>query len=428
MSRRFRTLLFLTLPAWAAALASGRADAPLAGLPSKPGPHVEKIRALGDNEWLNLGKPAADPKWGSARGRSWGSNQPAAPGLRGGFVFGEGVHAYVKPDGRYMNDLWFYDINAHRWVCFYPGIDTKKVAQRIKDNELTINADGLLAEKDGQPLPPLLIHAYGNLGYDPDRKKLAFFGTQFGNYFTTGKGAVFEEANRLFQERRKEKKAANYSPFFYDVASGKFACFPVDAGPRGEGNFGADVLVYVGSKKRFAFAGSHGVWFLDMDKRAWADAKPKGTPPTGIDHCAAYDSTRDRIYYHQREGKTPGDNFLIYDVKANAWSKPRPKGGGPLFCTSYESVYNYDAANDRLVVIRLYTDKDEPGRRRGVYVYDPAANAWADPLPLPPEVIKGIRNGNFGFYDPGLNAYFCYFASDSGDDGSMWVYRYKKRP
>ena len=30
---------------------------PLAELPSKPGAHVEKIKAMGDNEWLNLGAP-----------------------------------------------------------------------------------------------------------------------------------------------------------------------------------------------------------------------------------------------------------------------------------------------------------------------------------------------------------------------------------
>src|SRR5205809_4346412 len=89
---------------------------PLAERPSRPGPHIEKIKALGDNEWLELGAPAPDPKWGKARGRSWSSNMPFAPDLRGGFVFGEGVHAYTKPDGRYMNDLWFYDANAHRWV------------------------------------------------------------------------------------------------------------------------------------------------------------------------------------------------------------------------------------------------------------------------------------------------------------------------
>ncbi len=43
---------------------------PLAELPSKPGAHIEKIKALGDNQWLNLGVPAADPKWGKARGSS----------------------------------------------------------------------------------------------------------------------------------------------------------------------------------------------------------------------------------------------------------------------------------------------------------------------------------------------------------------------
>jgi hypothetical protein len=89
-------------------------------------------------------------------------------------------------------------------------------------------------------------------------------------------------------------------------------------------------------------------------------------------------------------------------------------------------VFNYDPVADALVVIRLYTTRDEPGLRRGVYVYDPAKNAWADPLPLPADVVKGIKNGNYGSYDPELNAYFCHFASDSNDDGSMWVYRFKK--
>ena len=30
------------------------------------------------------------------------------------------------------------------------------------------------------------------------------------------------------------------------------------------------------------------------------------------------------------------------------------------------------------------------------------------------------------FHHPGLSAYFCYFAGDSTDDGSMGAYRYKK--
>jgi hypothetical protein len=398
---------------------------PLAGLPSKPGAHVEKIKALGDNEWLNLGSPAADPKWGKARGRSWSSNMPFAPDLRGGFVFAEGVHAYTKPDGRYMNDVWFYDANAHRWLCLYPGIEVKAVARRIKDKELTLNADGLLVEKDGQPLPPLLIHAYGYLGYDPDRRKFAFFGSQFGNYFTTGKGAVFEEANGLYQELRKDKKFPDHSPFCYDVATAKFEAFAVEKAPKGR-PFGANLLVYVTSKKQFLYGGGDGVRYLDTEKKTWVDAKPKGDPPTGIDRCAVYDPTRDRVYHHGKGEKAGEDGFLIYDVKANAWSRPKPTGTGPAYSSSYETIFNYDRAADKLVAIRLYTTKDEPGLRRGVYVYDPAANAWADPLPLPAEVAKAIKNGNYGWYDPELNAYFCHFAGDSTDDGTMWAYRYKK--
>jgi hypothetical protein len=351
---------------------------------------------------------------------------PAAPNLRGAFVFGEGVHAYTKPDGFYMNDIWFYDINAHRWVCLFPGIEAKTIAQRIKEKELIVNEHGLLVDKTDQPLPPLLIHAYGNLGYDPERKKFAFFGSQFGNYFTTGDGAVFAEANRLYQEQRKDKKFPEHSPFFYDAASGKFEYFPVALAPRGGGAFGANNLVYVASKKQFFFGGTEGVWFLDIAKRTWVDAKPKGGPPVGIDHCATYDSKRDRIYYYCRDGKTPQENFLIYDIQSHTWSAPRATGSAPLAATSYESIFNYEPASDRLVVIRLYTNPDEPGSRRGIYAYDPETNAWSEPLPLPAKVADGIRNGNFGFYDPELNAHFCYFAGDSDDDGSMWVYRYKK--
>jgi hypothetical protein len=42
---------------------------PLVGLRSKPGPHIEKINAVGDKKWLHFGAP--DAKWGKARGRSW---------------------------------------------------------------------------------------------------------------------------------------------------------------------------------------------------------------------------------------------------------------------------------------------------------------------------------------------------------------------
>jgi hypothetical protein len=65
---------------------------PLACLPSTPGPHIQKITTVKDNTWLNLGSPAADPKWGKGRGRSWSAHLPSAPDLKAAFLFGEGVH------------------------------------------------------------------------------------------------------------------------------------------------------------------------------------------------------------------------------------------------------------------------------------------------------------------------------------------------
>ena len=135
-----------------------------------------RSKRLGDNQWLNLGVPAADPKWGKARGSSWGAKALIlAPDKRGAFLFGEGVHAYVKPDGHSMDDLWFYDINKHAWICLYPGMNTKTFTQRVKDKELVIDDNGQLIDNEKQPIPlHTLVHAWGYLTYDSDRKKFAF--------------------------------------------------------------------------------------------------------------------------------------------------------------------------------------------------------------------------------------------------------------
>jgi len=59
----------------------------------------------------------------------------------------------------------------------------------------------------------------------------------------------------------------------------------------------------------------------------------------------------------------------------------------------------------------------------GVFVYDPGANSWLD-SPVSP--VKATGQCKSGFYDPALNAHFVFGAGDSNDNGSMWVYRYKK--
>jgi len=199
----------------------------LSDLPSKPGEHIEKIKALGDNEWLKLGVPTPDPKWGKARGSSWGAKALIlAPDKRGAFLYGEGVHAYVKPDGHSMDDLWFYDLNAHAWICLYPGMNTKTFTQRVKDKQLLLDAAGQLIDSEKQPIPlHPLVHAWGYLTYDTDRKKFAFLswngmGNQIPRYFLGGE-KLMDEGLKLLEEELKEKKKQVDAPWFYDVASGQ---------------------------------------------------------------------------------------------------------------------------------------------------------------------------------------------------------------
>lgn len=399
---------------------------PLAARSSKPGAHVEKIKALGDNQWLNLGAPAADPKWGKARGRSWGAKAlTIAPDRRGAFLFGEGVHAYVKPDGHVMDDLWFYDINAHRWICLYPGTNTKTFTQSVKDKELLIDGNGLLRDKDEQAIPVhVLIHAWGYLAYDPDQKKFAFLGrtgTNGGNgleRYYLGNEKMMDEGLKLLEAQMKGKKRTLFSPWYYDVASGRFERTPATGDFPTEGGF--PQFHYLPSKKQFISvgAGSDGVGIFDPAEGQWSRAKPKGPAPKGYDGCGCYDSKRNRIY--RNDGDNPdGKGLMAYDIERNTWIELKPEGAGPGPANTNAAFYEYDARLDRVVAIRF------TGATAGVHVYDPETNSWADSLPFPADGPKFPFAANT-CYDRELDVYFCHVAGDSSDTGVMWVYRYRK--
>ena len=390
---------------------------PLAELPSKPGAHIEKIKALGDNQWLHLGVPAPDPKWGKARGSSWGAKALIlAPDLRGAFLFGEGVHAYVKPDGHSMDDLWFYDINKHAWTCLYPGMNTKTLTQRVKDKELIIDENRQLIDNEKQPIPlHTLCHAWGYLTDDSDRKKFAFLswntGDQIPRYFLGGEKQM-DEGLKLLEEQMKGKKKAIFSPWFYDVASGKFERSPAN-NPTAINAGG-----FPPSKKQFFAVGSDTVAIFDPAKNQWSDAKPKGPSPKGYDACGCYDSKRNRFYRNDGDGST-GEGLMAYDLDGNSWSHLKPTGTAPEAANTNAAFYEYDVRLDVVVAIHF------KGKTTGIFVYDPKTNSWADPLPFPADGPK------FGFaantcYDRELNAYLCHVAGDSNDNGVVWVYRFKK--
>jgi len=388
---------------------------PLAALPSAPGAHIEKLKALGDNAWLDLGSPAPDPKWGKACGRAWSSRAPYAPDLRGAFVFGEGVHGGIKSDGHYMDDLWFYDINAHRWICVYPGIKANGGYAEIK-----FNADGFEVTPDGHPMPiASMVHAYGMVTYDTDRKLFLSMPCS-GGYWGGIKGR-WERREEL-----KEKTPKSASPWIYNTVEGHWDRFKTK-NPSGPGGFGA-TLVYVPTvKKSFSYInkGSPICWY-DSEAREWTPIKRQGTlTPWSIDPTSCYDSKRDRIW--MGGGKFPiidkGKNALwSFDVRTETFVEAAPKGApGSTCCATDRAMMNYDSVNDAVVLILW---KVAEGDVPGVYVYHPEKNEWETVSERPPALAQ--KDAWTGFYDPELNVHFMHGAGDSRDNGVMWGYRYRK--
>jgi hypothetical protein len=396
------------LPVIFPALAAG---SPLAEAPSADGPHVAQIRAMQAGNWLELGPPSPDPQWGSARGRTWSAKMPAAAESGGAFLFGEGVHGWWnKETGRYMDDLWFYDLRAHRWVCLHPGT-------KVPGDELTLNSDGFETGADGHPVPVAsMVHGYGQVTYDPKRRQFLAMPCP-GDYWKqalsarAGKGALPNESHA--------------SPWIYDLVEGHWKRFrTAEEGPRS--GFG-DSLVYLPSQDKVWFrhhgSGGQQVALYDPEAKAWQPVVTSGPPPPfGIDASECHDTKRDRIYL--AGGKYPvaeGNAFWVYEVANSSWSDPQPEGAPGPAGVSYgtnEALMHYDQAKDKVVLIRHH--RSEWGG--GVHAYDPAANRWQAVATRIPDF--GGREAVSGFYDARLEVHVVFAAGDSAEDGSIWIYRH----
>jgi hypothetical protein len=415
---------------------------PLADLPSAPGPHIEKIRALGDNQWLELGPPAADAKWGEGRGRSWTPYMPPAPELRGAFLHSMGPHGFIKPDGHILaNDLWFYDLNAHRWICLDPGWDTK-----AKDWEGRINEDGFEVDAKGDLLLPPQNHGYEALTYNPETRRFVFMhrGENYcKEYFPKREALLEKEKDRLYTGLFAV--TGPISPWFYNVDTGKYEVFktPGADSPPNALNKSGDYFFYLPPHKKYIYMAPRGsrmdnsackYYLYDAATNAWEKIEPKGPPPPfGRGATACYDTKRDRIYIggSNKTQVKQGNLLWIYDVKTHTWIEPRPKGqpceGSTNYATEF-AMMNYDAVNDVVVLFRYHLDKGESPEVRGIYVYDPTKDEWSTAgreIPVGPKPPSVSRMHPSGFYDAALNAHFCYMAAD-GHPGSMFVYRYRR--
>src|SRR5262249_34215356 len=336
--------------------------------------------------------------------------------MRVEFLDGEGVHGYAKPDGYYMDDLWFYDVNAHRWICGYPGAKRKTLA-------LWINEDGFEVDAQGDLVPVAQqAHGYAMMSFDADA----------GRFLSMPNPHEYWKKSLPQREKWLKSPPADASPWSYDPASGKWDRRRTGtAAPKS--SYG-DTLIYLPGQKRAFFAGrTKELWSYDTAANKWSKPKVEGPPPPfGIDATSCYDPKRERIYIGG--GGYPvapdsGHAFWVYDLKANRWIDPQPKGkpcrGSNKYAT-LNAFMVYEPVADKVLLVRHSHHYEDTPERLGVYIYDPARNEWnEEPLPLP----AGLRNRQVknGFFDPELNVVYIHSSGDSQDEGVIWVYRFKKR-
>lgn len=385
---------------------------PLADRPSKPGSHLDKIKAMGANTWLNLGKPAGDPTYGGAQGRSWSRKMAYSPDLRGAFLYGSGYHGGASVRGgklRYNDDLFFYDINAHAWICCHPGtlLDPKsKKGHNIPDASITLDpVTRLNLDKDGNIIPVgTSVHSYWTPEYDTDRKLFLFMPStdMFGFQVT------------LTNWHSSNAWSTEYSPYYYNGRTGKFdrrkATSPSPVP-------GCDTGVFYSPKIKKVVYFKDGVWQYDYAGNYWKRVNADG----GSAPAYCYDSRRDQVYTINVDRAAKGtNNVAIYDISSNKWTKVDCKGAIGTWLDSNDAFFTYDSAND---VALLYV-------RDMHYVFSQTNNTWVTLPKTFPKQSDDWRRGNgwvsgSGFYDPELNVHFYYNAWDSDTwPGDMWVYRY----
>lgn len=374
-----------------------------------------------DGEWLKLGQPAPDPAWGLSQGRAWTTKMALAPDLRGAFLYGEGGHAgtTMRNGKKYFNDdLWFYNLNAHAWVCIHPGTDVANFECRLDKNGFEVDV------KTGQHIPIAgLAHGYEFLTYDTDQRKLIMF--SLGGMWWP---MVLGERRRKWLDWESKdgyvKYAALYKhPFYYDVKTGRWERKLAKGSPAKRNGYSA--VVYIPSLRQFAYYGREtNISFFNYKTGQWTVKKPTGPAPRrASDGLVCLDEKRDRLYIFNLGMKKSIP--WIYDIKTNTWIDPKPKtlpgGGAPpngWYLECNESTAHYDSVNDAIVVNigRMV------GRKGRMFVYDVKANEWTkDP-------VCGPRKGGHSFYDPELNAHFFYDARDSSTKpGDIWAYRYKRK-
>ncbi|PCJ57661.1 MAG: hypothetical protein COA79_15560 [Planctomycetota bacterium] len=382
-------------------------------LPTKPGPHIKKIKAMGNNTWLNIGQAKADPKWGTARGRGYSTKMAYSGNLEAAFFCGTGVHgarvtSVDKTSQHHMDDLWAYDVNNHEWVCLYPGANVKTLDLKLNEHGFEVTK-----EEESQPVA-YLSHAYNQVTFIPDTNQ----------YMILYRPNPWWTKNLPQREKWLERKKRGSNdfgklnistrhPIFYNVKEAKWERRFIKSQTEGKDIAppGMGVLEYIPKMKKLVYIAQGSVVYFDPFKNEWFKPKIKRIS-YAYDSVGCYDSKRERIYIAK------GTFFGYFDLKLEVWVKVKGKNQKEQFKSK---PMTFDTASG---VIIFFTGKT-------LIIYNPDSNKWTQGATHFPGKKRWARNPHTSFYSKKYNVHYFYAAQSANarwNSGAFWqVYRYKNK-
>lgn len=374
---------------------------------------VKKLADLPENTWMKLPpvKTVGNLSWLSPKSgyRRWGpkprdycNKMVWAPDRKRALYCGGGHN--LDP----YNDVWEYDLASNTWVCLYaadpvpPRVHKKTTAaQRLEwYKKNTVLKDGAIVTKRGAPLRP--CHTWWGLTYDTHRRKMLFLESHKG-FFATDKASI-GKAHGV------DIKSELYRG--YGSAGGNSWLFTFDPETRKWGKvitgvpkaWEASAMEYL-SHSRTIWWQSHKTYLYDEKAGKWNPAAKNGPGPAAE---TAYHPESKSVVAVGGKGPAPAIT-RAYDCATKTWKvldKNLPEGvriPSATFC--------YDTIARRFV---LYT-AGRPGA--GVtttgprlWLYDMKANKWTQPKPKG-EVPKMGKVA--GYYDPERNVTVIYSTKET---------------
>ena len=160
------------------------------------------------------------------------------------------------------------------------------------------------------------------------------------------------------------------------------------------------------------------LWAYDRQANAWARIEPAGDRPPGLAaESLAYDPNTGQVlmaggYYTSLEGSKPDGEFGLilnerlwaYDSAKNAWADLKPDGEAPPGVERPYFLYHPVMQRFMLVAQGLTTDFD---RVTLMYSYDSAANRWTRIMPAD-DLYPDVRFGGSIVWCPNQQSIMLY--------------------